>query len=276
MPTADRSGSSIYYEVHGDAGDPTVLVHGSWVDHQSWERIVGPLSAGLRVVTFDRRGHGASTGAPRNRPVRDDASDLASLLETTDLFPAHLVGHSYGGVVALRLAIDRPELARSVTVHEPPFLGLLEDGGPLASEAAEARTQVRRLQRKVRSGDPEGAAREFMERFAPEPGAWERLDPPTRARTPRNAACWAEEFDDPETLAPSRAELAGLDLPVLLTTGERSSPLFRGIEGELAATMRNSTARTLRGAGHVPHLTHPEMYAGVVATFLLERDVPST
>jgi pimeloyl-ACP methyl ester carboxylesterase len=276
MPKVERPEAALYYETAGSAGDPTVLVHGSWVDHRSWARVVPALAQSLHVVTYDRRGHGESSGIPRARPVRDDASDLASLLESIDLFPAHVVGHSYGGAVAFRLALERPEMVRSVAVHEPPFLGLLEGIGPSSSEATEARTRVREVQTRVRSGDPEGAAREFVERFGPDPGAWDRLDPATRSRFTRNAERWADEFSDPETTSPSRTELAGLDLPVLLTTGELSPPLFHRIGDELGRTLPNASARTLPATGHVPHLTHPEVYVGALATFLLERDVPST
>jgi pimeloyl-ACP methyl ester carboxylesterase len=208
--------------------------------------------------------------------VRDDAGDVAALLESIDLFPAHLIGHSYGGAVAFRLALDRPELVRSVVVHEPPFLGLLPEDAAGGGDAALARAEIRRLQARVRTGDLEGSVREFVDRFLPDPDAWGRLDPTARERLARNAERWAEEFDDPETTSPSRNEFAGLDLPVLVTTGERSLPLFHRIEAELVGSLRNASARSLPGAGHVPHLTHPEMYVGVLASFLLERNVPPT
>ena len=277
MPTLEGPAGTIYYETAGGAwGDPTVLVHGSWVDHRSWARVVPSLAQGLHVITYDRRGHGGSSGARRERPVRDDASDLARLLESIDLFPAHVVGHSYGGAVALRLAVDRPELVRSVAVHEPPFLGLLPEDDPMADEASRARADVRRLQARVRTGDLDGAAREFVDRFSPDLGEWDRLDPTVHGQLARNAERWAEELDDPEAMCPSRTGISGLDIPVLLTSGERSSPLFHGIEAELLRTLRNASARRLPACGHAPHLTHPEMYVGVLAMFLLEREVPPT
>ncbi|MGB6501244.1 MAG: alpha/beta hydrolase [Thermoplasmata archaeon] len=277
MPHAIGAEVKIFYEIPGRSGDPTVLVHGSWADHSTWTRVVAPLASSLHLMTYDRRGHGSSTGPRRANPVRDDVADLAFLLESVDLYPAHVIGHSYGGAVALRLALDRPELVRSVAVHEPPFLSLLEGAeGKSSPDATEARFEIRRLQGLARSGRHEETAQQFAERFDSGPGAWNRLDPAARSSFTRHAPQWADEMDDPDATTPSRSELATLDLPVLLTTGERSLPLFHEIEGELRRALRNAVARVLPGTGHVPHLTDPEVYAGAIATFLLERDVPST
>src|SRR5208282_5850182 len=122
------------YDVSGQ-GDPTVLVHGSLVDRTSWRGVRRGLAQSLTVLAYDRRGHGESTGPVRIHPVRDDASDLAELLESIDLYPAHVIAHSYGGAVALRLAFERPEMVRSLLLHEPPFVGLLEDDPATAPEA---------------------------------------------------------------------------------------------------------------------------------------------
>ena len=276
MAFVNVPGGSIHYEVAGSSGDPTVLVHGSWVDGRTWGRLLPLLAPALSMVAYDRRGHGESTGPPRAHPVRDDAEDLARLLEGVDQYPAHVIAHSYGGAVAFRLALDRPEMVRSLAVHEPPFLGLVDRPGELAEAAAVVAPEIERLRQRVRAGDREGAAHAFLERFGVTPGAWERLAPSVRAGWVRNADRWAEEFGDPQARGPTRAELAELDLPVLVTTGDASPGILRGIAEELGRALRNATVRTLPGAGHVPHLTHPEAYAGALVTFLLERDVPST
>jgi len=277
MPKLTLGEVVLGYDADGGSGDPTVLVHGSWVDRRSWGRMRPLLSQGLDVVSYDRRGHGESQGPPRRRPVRDDAEDLAELLRSVDRYPAHVVGHSYGGAVALRLAIDQPELVRSVALHEPPFLGLLDDAeGPLRAAGADVRAAVEAIRAQVHAGDRAGAARQFVTRFSSDPTAWDRIDPDARERFVRYADRWAEEIGDPEATAPSRGALQELDLPVLITTGERSPALFPAIERALAGCLRNATCRTLAGAGHLPQLTDPAVYAGALVTFLLERDVPST
>jgi pimeloyl-ACP methyl ester carboxylesterase len=180
MPMRSVNGTSLYYEVHGASGDPAVLVHGSWVYHHSWDLVLPGLSQGLQLVVYDRRGHGESAPGPRPHPVRDDANDLAGLLESLDLYPAHIIAHSYGGAVALRLAADRPEMVRSLAIHEPPFVGLLAVDPATASEGKELIAGARELQRLVRAGERELAAERITEVFSTEPGAWQRLSPAVR------------------------------------------------------------------------------------------------
>lgn len=276
MPSARANGTELYYECHGSSGDPVVLVHGSWVDHHSWDLVVPGLAQSTQVVTYDRRGHGRSPLAPRPHPVRDDAADLAGLLESIDQYPAHVLAHSYGVAVALRLAVDRPEMVRSIVAHEPTFVGLLAAEASTAPEADRLLEGVRRLQAWVRSGRVEEAAAAFVDQFSSEPGAWARLPEPVRATFRANAPRWAEEFDDPETLTPAPAPLADLLIPVLLTVGSQSPPFLHRITTALAGLLRNVQQRELPEAGHIPHLTRPQQYVGLVLTYLLERNVPVT
>jgi pimeloyl-ACP methyl ester carboxylesterase len=104
--------------VWGD-GEPAVFVHGSfgWAE-ETW-REQRPLAETYRLVLVDRRGFGASPADGRVDFERD-AEDVAELLGAG----AHLVGHSYGGVVSLLTAALRPDAVRSLTVIEPPALAL--------------------------------------------------------------------------------------------------------------------------------------------------------
>ncbi len=277
MPTVELGGSvRLAYEIRGGPKEPTVLVHGSWVDRHTWDRLVGPLSQGVELITYDRRGHGESTGPLRRHPVRDDAADLAGLLEAIDVHPVHVVGHSYGAAVAFRLAHDRPEMVRSLSVHEPPYIGLLAEDPATAGEAARVLADVARLRARVEAGDPEEAARGVVDALSLRPGAWERLPVEVRAAFLRHAARWCEESEDPDLLHPDRAALHELLLPILLTSGELSPPYLRATRSALEPLLRNVVARELPETGHVPHLTSPAQYVGLLVTFLLERNVPVT
>jgi pimeloyl-ACP methyl ester carboxylesterase len=103
-------------------GEPAVFVHGSFGWGEETWRAQRPLAAQYRLLLVDRRGFG---GSPANGRVdfERDAADVAELLGDG----AHLVGHSYGGVVSLLAAGLRPDAVRSLTVIEPPALGLLGD-----------------------------------------------------------------------------------------------------------------------------------------------------
>src|SRR5215217_4273132 len=101
-------------------GDPAVLVHGSFGWGEETWHAQRPLASDYALLLVDRRGYGDSPGDGRADFERD-AEDVAALLEQ----PAHVVGHSYGGVGALLAAAGRPDNVRSLTVIEPPALGLL-------------------------------------------------------------------------------------------------------------------------------------------------------
>jgi pimeloyl-ACP methyl ester carboxylesterase len=275
MPIATLPNASIAYDISG-RGDPTVLIHGSLSDRSTWERVRVGLSPSLRVLAYDRRGHGESTGPLRTHPIRNDAADLAELLEATDLFPVHLIAHSYGGVVALRLAADRPEMVRSLDLHEPPFIELLEGDPATAPEADRLWTAAKTMQSLVRSGHPESAMRQVADALSGEEGAWARLRPGVQQGLMRHVDRWVEELGDPEATRPDRAALSELLVPVLVTTGERSPPFFHRITALLADRLPNATLRTLPGVGHVPHLSDPDQFIALVHGFLVERSVPST
>jgi pimeloyl-ACP methyl ester carboxylesterase len=113
-----RTASGVHVTVWGE-GEPVVLVHGSfgWSD-ETW-RQQRPLARYYKLLLVDRRGFGSS---PPNGRVdfERDAEDVAELFGDD----AHLVGHSYGGVVSLLAAARRPEAVRSLVVIEPPAFGV--------------------------------------------------------------------------------------------------------------------------------------------------------
>ncbi len=274
MPTVEVRGVELHYDQHGTRGDPAVLVHGSLVDSSTWARVVPGLARGLTVLTYDRRGFGGSSPGPRASPVATDTQDLAALLEATDFYPVHVVGHSYGAAVALRLAAERPEFVRSLSLHEPPFFGLLADQPETVGLAEMFRTGVAEIREQVRRGDRAGAARNVVEVFSTTPGAWERLPEPVRRSFAGYMDRWAEEYSDPDALRPAPGALRETLVPTLLTVGAESPRFLRRIEESLARDLANPTIREIPGAGHAPHVTAPDEYVGLLLTFLLERNVP--
>jgi pimeloyl-ACP methyl ester carboxylesterase len=140
MADVEVNGVRLHYELKG-AGDAVVFVHGSLLDHHDWDVVAAQIAQSFQVLSYDRRGHSQSSG---NGSLDDDLGDVAALIEYLQLAPVHLVGNSLGGCIALRLAVARPELLRSVSVHEPPLLALLADD-------PETRPAVEQVQHRVRA-----------------------------------------------------------------------------------------------------------------------------
>jgi pimeloyl-ACP methyl ester carboxylesterase len=260
----DVNGVRLYYELHG-SGEPLVLVHGSWGDARNWRFVVPGLAESFRVVVYDRRGHSRSERPDTPGSVDEDGDDLAALLEALDLAPAHVVTNSYGGNIALRLATRRPEVFRSLSCHEPPLWGLLEDDSESLELLQQAARSDQAVGRRIAEGDHEGAARQFVEEVAFGPGAWEReLPPELRAIFVDNAPTYLDELEDPNQ--PERVDegaLSQLELPVRLTQGSESPPTFPAVIDRLVELIPRVSRETIDGAAHVPQLTMPERYVEI-------------
>ena len=145
-------GAELIYDECG-SGAPVVLVHGTGAQASTWGGAVSDLAAGgYRIVAYDRRGFGRSV----HRPVRDyriHVADLAAVLEHVGA-PAHVLGWSSGGNTVLALAVQQPDLCRSVVVVEPPWHGLRQPTVDLAAMLARVKLDQAR-------GRPREAAARF-------------------------------------------------------------------------------------------------------------------
>ena len=190
MPLATANGTDLFYEISGTSGDPVVLVHGSWVDHHDWDAVAPLLARTHRVLAYDRRGHSRSPRPATQGSVREDADDLAVLLEQLGLAPAHVVASSFGGIVALRLAVTRPDLVRSLAVHEPPLFSLVAGDPAAAGALTELQKHAVAVLGLIGEGDGRAAAELFVETIALGPGSWAMIPEPVRAgrRAARTAA----------------------------------------------------------------------------------------
>ena len=264
--------NGLSYELLGEGTEPIVLVHGSWADRRSWDRLVPVLSESLRILRYDRRGFGESSPLRGMRSVAWEADELAELLLDADHFPAHVLGVSYGAAVALSLTVRRPELVRSVLAHEPPLVAW-----PPIEEHPEVRAARRELDEyanRFRLAAPAEAARTFAERFVTGSGGFDRLPPETQEAFLAAAPAWPEELGALERADLDRSLLEGVDLPVLVTRGEVSPRYLVQIAQALVEALPNATGRELRGAGHFPHISHPALFGGTALAFTLERNVP--
>ena len=268
MPIAEANGVGLYYELEG-SGEPLVLVHGSWGDATSWRFVVPDLAERFRVLVYDRRGHSRSERPHTPGNVDEDGDDLAALLEALDLAPAHVATNSWGGNIVLRLAIRRPDVFRSLSCHEPPLWSLLEGDAESQELLQRGARSFEEVGRRIAAGDHEGAARHFVEEVAFGPGAWDHeLPAALRAVFVRNAPTYLDELQDPNQLDVDREALARVEIPVRLTEGSESPPVFPRVIDRLAALIPRVTRETIDGAAHVPQLSAPERYVDVTTRAL--------
>jgi pimeloyl-ACP methyl ester carboxylesterase len=267
MASITVNGVRLAYDEAG-AGPSVVWVHGSWTDRRGADLVVPLLAEHYRVIIYDRRGHSQSERPPGPQGVTAHVKDLAALVEHLDAAPAHLVTNSFGGEIALKLAVRQPELVASLCLHEPPLFGILADDPEMKLVLEDLQTRLDHVIAGLEQGNNEAAARLFMETVAMGPGAWDALPEQMRRTFTYNAPTWLDDVHDPTQGVLDIGQLAALSLPVLLTGGGRSGPEFSAVLDCLADALPKAHRYTIADAGHVPHLTHPGELVGAVTGFL--------
>ncbi|TJZ44646.1 alpha/beta hydrolase [Streptomyces piniterrae] len=268
MPQVHADGVNLYYEVVGE-GEPLVLVHGSWNDHKSWQpAIEAHLRASFTVVSYDRRGHGQSEKVPGQGTRRQDEDDLAAVIEGLGHAPAHVAGNSFGASIVLGLATRRPELFRSITVHEPPLVGLVADDPESMAQLQPTMASIDAVMDHLRKAENEQGARLFVEEVALGPGMWDQLPAPLRETFVTHAQTWLDEQTDPSWAVLDLDGLSACTMPVLLSRGSASPTWFSTVLERLAAALPQAQCQTFEGAGHIPHVTNPQEYTTVLTGFI--------
>jgi pimeloyl-ACP methyl ester carboxylesterase len=269
MPIDKINNVKVFWELTGNKGDALVLVHGSWGDHHNWDMVVGEFSKTFRVLTYDRRGHSQSERLPGQGYVKEDIEDLIALIEHFGLSPAHITGNSFGASIVLKTASKRPDLFKSMIAHEPPLFDLLKDNQSAISALAIVNARIKTVLDLIADGQIEKATEEFVEKIAMGPGSWENLPEAAKKTFIFNALTWYDELQDPQSLQIDLTTLLGFKKPSLLSVGSVSPPFFPLVIDKLMNTIPHAKRITIKGAGHVPHMSHPEKYVEMVKDFCL-------
>lgn len=264
---------SLAYIEHG-CGAPVALVHGGGpTDLRTWEGQIEAFAACVRVIAYSQRYHypNPATGDLAGiASTRMHARDLADLITALGAGRVHLVGFSFGADIALRLAADRPDLARTLTITEPPlrsWLATLPGGAELLAQRAAA---ILPAKHAVQNGDLEQGARLFIDGLMGN-GVFDRLPPSARRRILDNAhliGVEPTEIDATSAEDITRNEAATIQAPTLMITGDASPPMFLLVSRELARCLPNAEWVQIRGASHLLHVTHPREYNAIVLGFL--------
>jgi pimeloyl-ACP methyl ester carboxylesterase len=267
MPKLDRGTFEIHYEELGGHGDPVVLVHGAWGDHHQWDGVAARLSGSCHVLSYDRRGHGESSSPAGSVALADQVADLATLLSIAGRGASHIVGNGVGGTVALQLALLRPDLVRSLNVHEPNLVGLLAADAQAAELYEAARALESSVAGRLRAGDARGGAEKYVDGVSADPGNWNALPPVVQSSFASNARATLTELADPTTENMEVLRFASHRDPVVVTGGTRSAPVFAAINERVADAFYRADRHSYEGAGHFVHVTHPEEFAQLVSEF---------
>ncbi|MFO0710494.1 MAG: alpha/beta hydrolase [Sandaracinus sp.] len=257
----------LHVTVHGspESLEPVVLVHSSGLGARQWRRTIEALSPRHRVIVPELVGYGESSAVVAGEQIHF-AADLLGLERLLDRLaePAHLVGHSYGGFLALLLAIHRPLRVRSVSVYEPVSFGVLrseEQHDALATlPAADAPWPS--------SAEQIEAWLEAFIAYWNGPGAWQVLAEPMRATFRATAT---KVIGEVRSLGEDRTPLEAyesLEVPVLLLGSEHSTLAAERVLALLTRAIPDVRRVRIPGAGHMGPITHAAEVNAEIARFL--------
>ena len=252
MPHASVNGVRLYYEERGQ-GTPILGLHGAGSSAIFWEDAAERLSALGRVITYDRRGCARSERPqPYERTsVREQADDALALLRALDAEPAVLIGRSYGGTVALELALRHPASALGIALLEAGTKGLSPEYDEWFDSVATT------AERAASERGAEAVGEVVVGHVF---GAWEELPAVWRdVFTMNGPALLAEVRGGEET---DNARLAELRVPALVVTADNSPEPIR--QGSAALERALPQARTARvGGDHAIDPAGPDVLAFV-------------
>jgi pimeloyl-ACP methyl ester carboxylesterase len=259
MPSIDVNGARVAYAVAG-SGEAVLLLHSSAGSSTQWRSLTDILQARWRVLAPDLFGYGQTDQQPP--PVSSGLAAEAALVDAVlaeSDEPVHLVGHSYGGAVALRFAAERPERLRSLTLIEPVAFHLL-CGAPEGTAEHGLFHEVAALAADVTESATEGDGRRGMARFVDYwngAGSWMRLRPEAQAALARQAPRVALDFRAAMTDPTRLRALRGVAVPTLILRGSTSPRPTRRIAALVTQVFPKARLQTIEGAGHMLPLTHP-------------------
>ena len=254
---------------HRGGDRPVLALHCSLAHAGAWSGLAAALH-GVTITATDAPGHGrAADWVPgTDMHALATAQSIAMAESLGQGAPIDLMGHSFGGTVALRIAVERPDLVRSLTLVEPVIFAAARAVD--APAYADFRASHMGFADKVAAGDLAGAAAEFHSHW----GSGDALsDLPERTRAYMIDRIHLIVAQNPALLEDAGAILCpggleAVDVPVLLIEGADSPTIIDRIHRALALRLPQASRLVVQGAGHMVSITHAAQIAPMVQAHL--------
>jgi 3-oxoadipate enol-lactonase len=255
MPKRQVNGVELFYERHGDAGEPLVLVHGYTGDATDWRFQVAEFSRTHRVLVIEHRGHGRSE-APADRSlytILNMADDVEALALHAGFGRYHLVGHSMGGVVAQEIALRSPGRVRSLVLHDTGHTFAPSDAGAQYMKYMELAHKIAREQGMA-------ALAKLMTNLPSPPHTTAERKKESEERLSRMSLdAYIGAWGALTSWAGSTDRLAAIDLPTTVICGELDEMLIAAARF-FAETIPGAVLEMIPEAGHSPQYERPDLF----------------
>jgi len=249
-----REGDRFYREA--GAGEPVVFLHCSSGSSGAWAPVMEHLAPGYRLLAPDLLGYGRNAPWPRKAALAPDGElgVVEALLDVAGQ-PVHLVGHSYGGTVALSAASRFPRRVASLTLIEPVAFQLLRGADELDGWREIAALAERHL--ALVSQGLDAAAAEAFVTYWTGPKAWQRMPDAARDSAVQSAVKVAAEWLLMFAAENDLDAIGGIEAPTLLVCGGRTRRPARRVVEIVCQALPHARYHEIADAGHMSPLTHP-------------------
>ena len=267
---ADVNGARLAYVEQGD-GAPVVLVHGSMADYRTWDRQREALSRHYRVIAYSQRYFGTEPWNPGwpKIGVQTHSDDLAAFIRSLSAGPVHLVGWSSGANVAINLALQHPDLVKSVFAYEPSLASVVTDSADRKAIADDRAAAFGPAVHAVRAGDHTTAVRRLLDAVDNRTGALDGWPPEVQAVAMDNARTLPLELLN-SAPAPTMtcAQLGQLKRVVVIARGELTRTSYRLMADAAAQCIGGSQHIVVPSARHLWPGDEPRAFSKAVVRFL--------
>jgi pimeloyl-ACP methyl ester carboxylesterase len=248
------------------SGAPVLLLHGSASSAAMWTPVIDALKHRFRVLAPDLIGYGRTDPWPAGHDYSlDDEVRLITPLVINERKGIHVVGHSYGGVVALQLARSGVVALRSLTLIEPvAFYAMRDAGEPQAWFEIDAFRSA--FVDRMAAGETDAAMRAFVDYWSLA-GTWDAMDEAARGLMRKAASKIVLDFQA-AFASPGLDPFRNIGLPVHLIAGDRSPPPAQRIAAVLEKRLPSATLQIVPVANHLLPATHHRMLSELLLTKL--------
>ena len=282
--TAKVNGTTLAYCEQGE-GAPVFFVHGGTADLRVWGKQLPVVGASYRAISYSQRYSRPNDDIEPDaaNPFDQHIDDLAVLIREIGAEPAHLVGSSSGALISLLAAIRYPQLIRSLVLAEPPVLPLFVSVPPRATEllrlfATRPRTAVAIMQfalgtilpttRAFKRGDDEKALITFLRGVLGEQTLSQLSDETLQVLRDNISTLRGSMLHEDAFPALADADVRGVDIPVLLVTGERSPAVFPRLTDRLEELLPIVERIEISGASHIMFDENAPAFNDAILAFL--------
>lgn len=269
---AQVNGVNLIYVEQGQ-GTPVVFVHGAISDWRTWELQRPAFANKHRYIAYTQRYFGTEAWPDdgKNFSVVTHAADLAAFIRALNLGPVHLVGWSYGGPVTALVAIEHPDLVRSLAIHEPAIRPLIADSPAGKQALADFGKAAGPAVAASKSGDTATAAKLFLEAVFELPRGGFDTDPVVRRNIILDNARTVPLLLVGPPPPVSCARLNIIKTPTLVTRGANSMPYFALMSDEMVRCVPGSKLVILPNSNHDAPVRNPAAFNEAVLSFFAQH-----